>query len=386
VPEGVVRKHARERTVKSKDSIIRVGIIGCGKIALGKHMAGLARIPGVEITAFQSRTKAKALTAAQEFGSKGTKVYDKYSELLADPQVDVVHICTSNESHADLSIAALEAGKHVMCEKPMALNAAEAERMVETAERNGKYLSVSYQNRFRKDAQHLKKLCKDGVLGHIYFAKAHALRRRFIPTWGDFLNKEKQGGGALIDIGTHALDLTLWLMDNYEPKLVVGKTYNYFGRKENIPMRMTPESSKEYDIDDSGFAFIEMKNGASIILESSWALNTLDFAEAQTTLCGTRAGADMKNGLRINGVSQDTLYETHIDAQEEIDPFADSAPGRREMEAWINAVREGTQPVVQARQALAVARILDAIYTSSETGQPVLFPESSAERTAAGDS
>ncbi|MGC9311584.1 MAG: Gfo/Idh/MocA family protein [Sediminispirochaetaceae bacterium] len=350
-----------------KNQTIRVGIIGCGKIANSKHMPGLARIEGVEICAFQNRTKSKAVTAAERFGSGDTRVYDTYDELVQDPSLDVVHICTSNESHSAISIAALEAGKHVMCEKPMALNSLSAREMVETAEKNGKLLSISYQNRFRADSRYLKQLCREGGLGDIYFAKAHAVRRRRIPTWGDFLDREKQGGGALIDIGTHALDLTLWLMNNYEPRMVTGKAYNLFGRKENIELRMTPESSREYDIDDSAFALIQMKDGATIILECSWALNTLEIGEAKATLCGTRGGADMKDGLRLNGVAQNNLYETRVDAVDELDP------GFREMESWITSIREGDNPVVQAREALVVAELLDAIYESSETGQPDFF-------------
>jgi len=353
--------------LKKDDSVIGAGIIGCGKIASSKHMPGLARLENVELRAFQNRTKSKAVIAAESFGAENPRIYETYSELLRDPDIDVVHICTPNDSHCEISIAALEAGKHVMCEKPMALNAKDARTMVETAEKTGKKLSISYQNRFRRDSQYLKQLCAEGVLGDIYFAKAHAVRRRWIPTWGDFLNKEKQGGGALIDIGTHALDLTLWLMDNYKPRMVVGKTYNPFGKTENIELRMTPESSREYEIDDSAFAFIQMTDGATIILESSWALNTLEIGEARASLCGTKAGADMRNGLCINGVSQHSLYETQVDVCEQMDP------GFKEMESWIESIRQEKAPVVQAREALVVAEILDAIYTSSETGQPVFF-------------
>ena len=125
--------------------------------------------------------------AAEKFGAPGAKVYDDYRKLLADPSIDVVHICTPNDTHAEISIAALEAGKHVMCEKPMAKTAADARRMVEVAKRTGKKLTIGYNNRFRADSQHLKRVIEDGDLGEIYFAKAHAVRRRGVPTWGVFL-------------------------------------------------------------------------------------------------------------------------------------------------------------------------------------------------------
>ena len=123
---------------------------------------------------------------------------------MQDDSIDIVHVLTPNDSHADISIAALEADKHVMCEKPMAKTAVDAKSMVEAANRTGKKLTIGYNNRFREDSLYLKQLCDAGELGHIYLGKAHAIRRRAVPTWGVFLDEEKQGGGPFIDIGTHA--------------------------------------------------------------------------------------------------------------------------------------------------------------------------------------
>lgn len=126
----------------------------------------------------------------------------------------------------------MEAGKHVMCEKPMAKTTEEAKSMIEAANRTGKKLTIGYQNRFRKDSDYLHQVCENGELGDIYYAKAKAIRRRAVPTWGVFLDEEAQGGGPLIDIGTHALDLTLWMMDNYKPKYVVGNSYHKLAKKK----------------------------------------------------------------------------------------------------------------------------------------------------------
>src|SRR5699024_7084154 len=189
-----------------------------------------------------------------------------------------------------------EAGKHVMCEKPMAKSSVEAKKMMEAAERTGKKLTIGYNNRFRTDSQYLHNVCERGDLGEIYFAKAHALRRRAVPTWGVFLDEEKQGGGALIDIGTHALDLTLWMMDNYKPKSVLGSSYHKLGKKENAANAWGPWDPEKFTVEDSAFGFITMENGATIILESSWALNTLEVDEAKCSLRGTDVGANMKDG------------------------------------------------------------------------------------------
>ena len=201
----------------------RIGIIGCGGIANGKHMPSLKKVKDCEMVAFCDIVVERAEKAAAEFGVEGAKVYTDYKELLKDETIDVVHVLTPNRSHSPITVDALEAGKHVMCEKPMAINSAEAKKMLDAAKRTGKKLSIGYQSRFRDDAQYMKREAEEGTFGEIYYAKATALRRRAVPTWGVFLNQEEQGGGPLIDIGTHALDLTLWIMDNYKPKYCVGE-------------------------------------------------------------------------------------------------------------------------------------------------------------------
>ncbi|MEG6567185.1 Gfo/Idh/MocA family oxidoreductase [Thermoanaerobacterium saccharolyticum] len=357
---------------------IRVGIIGCGGIANGKHMPSLSKLDNVEMVAFYDVKEERALKAAKDYGVDGAKTYNDYRKLLEDKSIDVVHVCTPNKSHADITIDALEAGKHVMCEKPMAKTANDAKRMLDAAKRTGKKLTIGYQNRFRPDSQYLHKLCQDGVLGEIYFAKAHAIRRRAVPTWGVFLNEEEQGGGPLIDIGTHALDLTLWMMNNYKPKYVVGNTYHKLAERRNAANAWGPWDPDKFTVEDSAFGFITMENGATIILESSWALNSLDVDEAKTTLCGTEGGADMKDGLRINGEMNGRLYTTKIDLSTGGVAFYEGkAEDAADLEArlWIESIVNNTEPVVKPEEAYVVSQILEAIYTSSKTGKPVYFNE-----------
>src|SRR5690625_2077689 len=174
---------------------LKVGIIGCGGIANGKHLPSLSKQKQVELVAFCDIVIDRAEKAAQQYGANDSLVVEDYRDLLKDESIDVVHVLTPNSSHAEISIAALEAGKHVMCEKPMAKTSAEAKAMVEAAKRTGKKLTIGYDNRFRPDSQHLHKVTQENGLGDIYFAKAHAIRRRAVPTWGVFLDGEKQGGG-----------------------------------------------------------------------------------------------------------------------------------------------------------------------------------------------
>ncbi|WP_317913670.1 Gfo/Idh/MocA family oxidoreductase [Carnobacterium maltaromaticum] len=355
---------------------LKIGIIGCGGIANGKHMPSLKAVEEGEMVAFCDIIEERALKAKEEFGTGDAKVYTDYKEMLKDPTIDVIHVCTPNSSHSVISIAAMEADKHVMCEKPMAKTTAEAEAMLEAAKKTGKKLTIGYQNRFRKDSSYLHTVCENNELGDIYYAKAHAIRRRAVPTWGVFLDEEAQGGGPLIDIGTHALDLTLWMMDNYKPKYVVGNSYHKLSQKENAANAWGPWDPAKFTVEDSAFGFITMENGATIALEASWALNSLDVREAQTTLCGTEGGADMQDGLRINGEAHGQMYTKKIELEAGGVDFYDGAgddPAVSEARQWLQAILNDTEPVVKPEQALVVTQILEAIYQSSQTGEPVFF-------------
>ncbi len=349
---------------------LRFGIIGCGGIARQRHMPSLAKLPEVDLAAFFDPTQGRAEAARAQHGCADAGVYADYRELLRDSTIDVVHVCTTNATHADITIAALEAGKHVLCEKPMATTPDDARRMVETARRTGRKLTVGYNNRFRPDSQTLHKLCRRGDLGHIYYAKALALRRRGVPTWGAFLDREKQGGGPLIDIGSHALDLTLWMMDNYRPRVVLGTAYHLLGKRANSANDWGPWDPARCTVEDSAFGFVVMENGATVVVESSWALNMVAEGEGQTVLCGTQAGADMVGGVRINGDDLGQRYLTQIAVA--ADPAA-APPYGHDLQArlWVDAILRDEEPLVKPEEALVVTEILDAIYRSARSGEPV---------------
>ncbi|MDF2484674.1 MAG: oxidoreductase domain protein [Herbinix sp.] len=355
---------------------IKVGIIGCGGIANGKHMPSLSKLGDVELVAFCDIIAEKAEKAKKEYGTPDAKVYTDYKELLKDKDIEVVHVCTPNRSHAPISIDSMQAGKHVMCEKPMAKTAEDARKMVQTAKETGMKLTIGYQHRHKPEAIYLKSVIERGDLGDIYFAKAFAVRRRGTPNWGVFLNEYEQGGGPLIDIGTHSLDVTLYLMNNYEPKMVVGTKY----KKVNNADCGNPWGgwdAEQHTMEDSAFGFIVMKNGATIILESSWALNTCEpIQEGSTVLCGSDAGAQIKNGVTINKGEFNRLIEVKPDMASGGVAFYEGtsmSPADVEARRWIDAVKNDTDPVVLPQQACVVSEILEAIYKSAETGQPVYF-------------
>ena len=367
------------------DRKLHIGIIGCGGIANGKHMPSLKKIDTVEMVAFCDIVKERAEKAAKEYGTPDARVYTDYKELLKEDDIDVVHVLTPNVSHAEITVSAFEAGKHVLCEKPMAATTADAEKMMAAWKKSGKKFTIGYQNRFRPEVSSLHKSCEQGELGEIYFAKAHAVRRRAVPTWGVFPNKALQGGGPLIDIGTHALDMTLWMMDNYEPESVTGSVFYKLG---HLPQAVEgnafgPWDPETYEVEDSAFGLIKMKNGATIYLEAAWAINLMESREASTTLCGTKAGAEIRSGMSY---PQDELYynrghnglltDERKAGSGHVAYFsgAASAAGVQEAKQWLECLLdESKQPLVKPEQAFTVTKILDAIYRSAASGEMVKF-------------
>lgn len=356
---------------------VRVGIIGCGGIANGKHMPSLKQLPNVKMVAFCDIIEERAIKARADYGTPDCAVYTDYRKLLEDKNIDVVHVCTPNRAHSFITVDALHAGKHVMCEKPMAINSEEAKKMLDAAKETGKKLTIGYQSRQRADSRYLKNECLAGTFGDIYYAKATALRRRAVPTWGVFLNEYEQGGGPLIDIGTHALDLTLWMMDNYQPKYCLGQTFHKLNKDTNQGNDWGNWDPEKFTVEDSAFGMVVMENGAVINLESSWALNTLETREAVTSICGTLAGADMIDGLRINGIRQNYKYEFKPTftggGAAYFEGVSSADPSVLEAAQWIDAVINDKTPCVTPEQAFTVTRILEGIYMSAKNGDIFRF-------------
>lgn len=359
---------------------VKIGIVGCGGIANQKHLPSLkACADRNEIVAFCDIVEERAVKAAKEYGVPGAKVYTDYKEFMKNEEIEAVHVCTPNVAHGPISISAFEAGKHVICEKPMAHSTEDAQKMMDAWKASGKKFTVAYQNRFRDDTIALHKACESGKLGDIYFAKAHAVRRRAVPTWGVFPNKALQGGGPLIDIGTHALDITLWMMNNYKPVSVNGSVFCKMRDKfeGNVFGPWDPET---FEVEDSAFGFVKMENGATIFVEASWNLNVLESKEASTTLCGTESGAHINHGgsyaqdeLIYNYIENDQQMQSTISPKAHVDFFAGgaSAEGIREASQWLDAILQDTEPVVKPEQAFVVTQILEAIYQSAEKGEEI---------------
>lgn len=364
--------------------MLRFGIVGCGFIANGKHMPSLAKFPEkAKIVAFCDLIEERAQKAAGEYGDEEALVCTDYRRLLERKDIDVVCVCTPNVSHCRISCDAMKAGKHVICEKPMAINSAEAREMLNTSRQTGRKLTIGYQCRFREDAVFLKNVVDDGLLGDLYYGKAFAVRRRAVPTWGVFTDKEAQGGGPLIDIGTHALDLTLWYLNDFDVHSVNGVSFFKLGRDPEMCWGNAsgPWDPATYDVEDSAMGFIRMKSGRLITLESSWALNTLDVREAKCAVSGTKGGAEMYSGAdgsdqcKLNltmGKKLVTVYPT-LGLSGQAVGIGAVDPSVEEARRLIESIEEDKPVANPPEQSLVVTQILEAIYTSASTGREVIF-------------
>ena len=242
-----------------KNGKLGVGFIGCGYIAVKKHLPLTANDHRCEIVSLYNRNRNRSEECRRLFGNENTRVALSADELLSDERVDLVIISTPNDTHADYATAALRSGRDVVCEKPMSITSIGAEAMLLCAEENHRLLHISYQNRFSAQSQLAKYMAVSGMLGEIYYARAIALRRRALPNWGSCSTSAHQGGGPLIDIGSHALDLAMWLTNSFEPDYVAGYTADCIARRGSNVNRWGKWDMECVDVEDFAAGFLRAK-------------------------------------------------------------------------------------------------------------------------------
>lgn len=342
-------------------STLRVGVIGLG---MGSgHVRQFQGHEQVEVAAIADLNEELLNSRGAELGIE--KRYVSAAEMVANENLDIVTVAVPNKFHKELTVMALEAGCHVVCEKPMAMNAAEAEEMVTVAKRVGKRLMINFSFRFTPQAYAMKKEAESGILGDIYYARTVWLRRRGMPKFGGwFGQKALAGGGPIIDLGVHRLDLALWLMNYPEPAWVMAQTF------DPIASRLAKASGKAFDVEDMGVASIKFKNGAMLTLEASWAANIKNNEEMETRLFGTRGGMRQKN-LNEGYEFDAELFLDRDGRQYDMSLHPPVPEARNAMCHFADAILADTPHIATGEEGLTVMRILDAIYASAQSGNPI---------------
>ena len=350
---------------------LRVGIIGTGGIS-NLHMAGykiLQERGEVEVVAGCDIDEEKVKRYIKKYDIP--RYYTDCREMMEKEDLDVVSVCTWNAAHKECTIAALRGGANVMCEKPMAMNAAEAEEMARVAKEEGKLLQVGFVRRFGNDAEIVTKFRENGNLGDIYYAKATYLRRDGCPG-GWFGDKKFSGGGPLIDLGVHVIDLVRYLAGNPQPVSAYGVTYDNIGshRAEGGGVawdKPEGEDNYEFSVEDFASAMVRFDSGLTLSVEASFNLN-IKHDVGNIEIFGTKAGVNLSPDIEI--------YTDMAGLYVNVKPAGDSALSfdglfEREIFGFVNAVR-GIEPCrAPAEDGVALMKILDAIYESARVGHSV---------------
>jgi len=340
----------------------KIVIVGAGFIARVAHLPGY-RAAGATVDALCARNRERARLLAEQF--EIPRVYGDWREMLAQEKPDIVTVCLPNVLHCEVTLAALEAGAHVLCEKPLATSVSEARAMFDAAHRSGRHLMAAHHYRFDVAAQAIKSVVESGTLGDIYYSEATALRRMGIPGWGAFHQRAFSAGGCLIDYGVHALDQTLWLAGNPKPVSVSAVTQRRFGQRPEIAAAWGNNAwdPQRFDVEDFAVAFVRFQDGSSLVLRASWAAH-IDKDRFGSLLLGTEGGATTE---------PPTVYSLAEGKQvsEELGPLPWKNPYEAEVAHFLSVVRGEVEPMVKEEETMNVQRILDAAYRSAEEGREV---------------
>ncbi len=346
---------------------LKVGVIGVGGIAR-THMPGWAVSEHAEVVAGADVSDSLLQQWGKEFGI--SRLMAKGEDLIADPDIDIIDICTPNNYHAPLAIAALNAGKHVICEKPLAPDPAAIQKMIAARDASGKTLMTAQHFRFSGSAKAMKAELATGVLGDIYHARSWMLRRAAAPIRPGFIMKEHATGGACIDIGVHILDLTLWFMGNPKPVAVTGVARSELAHKKGAFSIWGGAIPQVMNVEEFASAFVRFENGATLILEVSWLLNhDTPGEDMQMWLYGTDGGSHWpKCEFYQSNYETQQLYNRSLQLKKDI-----NEPHAQECIEFAQAVVGGAPSPVPAEHSLQVLTILDGIYRSQASGGEIRF-------------
>jgi len=340
---------------------LRVGIIGAGQVADKVHAAYYATRKDLQMVAVMDSRLDHAQAFANRHGIK--RAYQDLQMMLRESKPDIVSVCSPNRFHFEHVLAALNAGCHVMCEKPPAMSPQQADQMRLTARKVGKVLAYDFHHRFALDTQLLREAVQSGTFGEIYVTSAQALRRCGVPGWGAFTNKDLQGGGPLIDIGIHMLDAAMYVLGFPKVKYVTAHSFQRLGTIKNSG-QFGEWDPKTYTVEDALFGTIEFCNGGILRLETSFALNIREQSIMNVSFCGEKAGATLFPAHIYNDVGGQ--LHTLVQRDE-----ADDQRHLRSMDAFVRHIQGEPVMIADAEQGLIIQQLVSALYESAETRERV---------------
>ena len=352
-------------------SHLNVAVIGAGAIARSQHLPGWQKVPEARVVAMADASPVALANTADFFGIE--KRATDYRELLDDPAIDVFDICAPSGLHAEISIAALQAGKHVLCEKPMATSRSDAARMIEASETSGKKLMIGQHMRFDPGVRQLRESVEQFPLGDVYYCRAQWLRRRRLPARPGFTSRALSGGGALYDLGVHMLDLGLWMMGNPVVTSVSGATYGWLARRRNdIGSEWGQWDPATIDVEDFAVGMVRFANTSVLNLEASWLGFQPQEEMWQLQLFGTQAGA-IWPPTQISGETRFKPWDIRPGERPQ------DHPGDRPLEKphheiirqFALALVNNTEVPVPPRQTANSVAILEGLYRSAAEGREV---------------
>jgi predicted dehydrogenase len=363
---------SEEQAVQSQP--LRVGVVGMGW-AGETHLKAYLQIPGVEVVAVADPREDRLLQLKTTYAVEN--IYADYNDLIAHEDIDAISVCTPNQFHAPVAIAALESGKHVLCEKPLARTADEAATMVRAAQQANRILKTAFNHRERGDVQALKQAIDAGKLGRVYHSKASWMRRSGIPGMGGwFTSRELAGGGPLIDLGVHVLDMALYLLNEPSVISVSAATYAELG-----PRGRGARSDKRtmevggYEVEDLATAFIRLSDGVTLLLEASWAVYGRSADDYGVILYGTEGGAD----IDIKNYNWEDTLRIYMDDNGKpsvIAPELKKGHGHLGVvRKFIDIVRAGDWADHIGREGVRRAQIIDACYRSAQEGREIALTD-----------